>query len=281
LRGNPGLEVDIALHAFHCDLALITPAFPALGRTVENGLLRVNRDPDWAPLNVAGLLHRQGIPACVHITATSLPQEIERGSRYISLDCSSDEDIRNAVVIALRSGKKILWAGSGGLASALADELFPRPAKPVPRNPGALPVLFCIGSDHAVTESQIAELCQQRPTRRLHALEIDGAPLEGGVHTLLYIPRNRVPPEHLRLLLQNAKNNFSAALLSGGDTASAVCLALNAHAIEVADQIVPGLPCGMLKGGTFDGLPVATKSGAFGRKDALIRVADFFTCLKT
>jgi uncharacterized protein YgbK (DUF1537 family) len=90
-----------------------------------------------------------------------------------------------------------------------------------------------------------------------------------------------VSPEHLRLLLQNAKNNFSAALLSGGDTASVVCRALHARAIEVADQIVPGLPWGMLKGGTFDGLPLATKSGAFGRKDALVQVADFFTCLKT
>jgi D-threonate/D-erythronate kinase len=41
-------------------------------------------------------------------------------------------------------------------------------------------------------------------------------------------------------------------------------------------EIVPGIPRGILRGGMFDGLPVATKSGGFGDADALIRIADFF-----
>jgi len=41
---------------------------------------------------------------------------------------------------------------------------------------------------------------------------------------------------------------------------------------------VTGLPWGFPEGGTWENFPVATKSGAFGETDALVRVADFFSC---
>ena len=67
-------------------------------------------------------------------------------------------------------------------------------------------------------------------------------------------------------------------VLSGGDTASLVCRALDVRAIELCREVAPGIPYGILHGGPFDGLPVATKSGGFGCPDALMQVADFFTC---
>jgi uncharacterized protein YgbK (DUF1537 family) len=65
-------------------------------------------------------------------------------------------------------------------------------------------------------------------------------------------------------------------LLSGGDSASAVCRALEVERIDLEDQIVAGVPWGILKGGLLDGMAVATKSGAFGGEDTLVEVADFF-----
>jgi D-threonate/D-erythronate kinase len=68
-----------------------------------------------------------------------------------------------------------------------------------------------------------------------------------------------------------------AMLLSGGDSASTVCRALEVEQIELADQVVAGVPWGILKGGLLDGMVVATKSGAFGGDDTLVEVADFFS----
>ena len=35
LRGRPGLEIAISLDAFRCDCAVITPAYPEMGRVVR------------------------------------------------------------------------------------------------------------------------------------------------------------------------------------------------------------------------------------------------------
>jgi uncharacterized protein YgbK (DUF1537 family) len=85
--------------------------------------------------------------------------------------------------------------------------------------------------------------------------------------------------ERVRELIGNAAA-ATALVLSGGDTASLVCRALAVRRIQLADEIVPGIPWGYLSGGAFDGWRVATKSGGFGAPHALIQVADFFLCPK-
>lgn len=92
---------------------------------------------------------------------------------------------------------------------------------------------------------------------------------------VLRIRRGPTSTARIRELLANAAGPL---VLSGGDTASVVCRALDARAIELRREIAPGIPCGVIVGGAFDGLPVVTKSGGFGPPDALIEVADFFTC---
>ncbi len=183
---------------------------------------------------------------------------------------------------ALRTGLNILWAGSAGLAAALAGSVYRGEVKPQAHMPSHLPVLFCIGSDHDVTRCQVNALHRRFLTKRLNAGSDHPASvvtcLESGAHTILSIPRNQLGPECLKSFLENTPGLASAVLLSGGDTASAVCRSVAAREIELCGEIVTGLPWGGLKGGLLDGLPIATKSGAFGREDALIRVAEFFTC---
>jgi uncharacterized protein YgbK (DUF1537 family) len=48
--------------------------------------------------------------------------------------------------------------------------------------------------------------------------------------------------------------------------------------VDLFEEIVPGIPCGVIRGGAFDGISAVTKSGGFGDADALIQVADYFTC---
>jgi uncharacterized protein YgbK (DUF1537 family) len=91
---------------------------------------------------------------------------------------------------------------------------------------------------------------------------------------ILRIPRGLVPAEQVREWLPSSP--AAALVLSGGDTASLVCRAGGVQRIELCDEIVSGVPRGILHGGEFDGLWVVTKSGGFGGRDALIQVADLF-----
>ncbi|KYH32737.1 four-carbon acid sugar kinase family protein [Neomoorella mulderi] len=63
-----------------------------------------------------------------------------------------------------------------------------------------------------------------------------------------------------------------ALVITGGDTAVHVCRALGARGINLATEILPGIPLGYLEGGQAGGLPIVTKAGGFGPPDAFIKV---------
>jgi D-threonate/D-erythronate kinase len=62
-------------------------------------------------------------------------------------------------------------------------------------------------------------------------------------------------------------------ILTGGDTAKAVCDRLGAEGILVLREVEPGIPLARLVGAHE--LPIVTKAGAFGTEDALIRAGRF------
>ena len=242
LRGNPGREIVSAYDAFGCEAMVVTPAYPEMGRTVLNGHLHVPGDDRWTPVHIETLLRNQGL------------------SGELSRNVTCDAHLDTIVAEGLASGRRILWAGSGGLASALARALFP--AQPVHAEMKAteLPVLFCVGSQHPVALRQLEKLQATRSG-----------------HTVLRVPETT---EGLKEFLRDFAKRVSAIFVSGGDTASKLCAAVNAEKIELKDQVVAGVPWGTLKGGMLDGAIIATKSGAFGNDETLVQVADYFTCLK-
>jgi len=256
------------MEAFACGTAIVTPAFPAMGRVVRNGRLSVTGDPEFAEIDIAGRLRSEG-----------LDPRAAGASRVVIADAECDRDL-DLIVARAGSAGRVLWAGSAGLASALA-RAFPAGPRVSHEEPGpARRVVFCIGSDHKVTLAQQRSLADVRPLEEISAEH--AAPgavtsaLDRGAHVLLQVPRGRVSSTRLRELL--AASAGAALLLCGGDTAAAVCRAGGAEWIELIDEIVPGLPRGILHGGGLHGVPVATKSGGFGQPGALIQVADFFSC---
>jgi uncharacterized protein YgbK (DUF1537 family) len=265
LRGNVGAEVAAAVTAFGCEAAVITPAYPAMGRTVEGGYLRVQSAAGFEPVDLPASLRSQGLEACAHVQPGAVAAAIEAGSRFISVDATWDRDLDTIAAEALGSGRRILWAGSAGLASALARTLpWGGPPAPRPVPWPAYSVLFCIGSDHPVTVEQQG-----------HLLALGRAE-----YVVLNLSVRQTSVERVRDLLRDAAGAAGALVLSGGDTASLVCRALGVRRIQLADEIVPGIPWGYVSGGAFDRSRVATKSGGFGSPHALIQVADFFTCPK-
>jgi uncharacterized protein YgbK (DUF1537 family) len=286
LRGNVGMEVALAAEAFACDAAIITPAFPAMNRIVEAGRLRVP-GAAFEPVEMAAFWRGQGTE-CAHVSLEGLHAALP-GARFVSVDAATDADLDAIVQCGLASPRRILWAGSAGLASALARrcETSPGdvarglvPATETGKLKHAPPtsVLFCLGSDHAVTLEQERNLIAVRGALALDALtaapERIAGTLASGRHVALRIPYGRVDGERVRLLL----HGFTGALmLTGGDTASLVCRALGAAGIHLHHEVAPGIPRGAIVGGPSEGAPVVTKSGGFGAPDTLIRIADYFT----
>jgi len=60
-------------------------------------------------------------------------------------------------------------------------------------------------------------------------------------------------------------------VLTGGDTALAVCNSLGACGIALSGEIIPGVPVGHLIDGLEPGLTVVTKAGSFGEVDTISR----------
>jgi uncharacterized protein YgbK (DUF1537 family) len=236
LRGRPGLEIAVALEAFGCDVAVIAPAYPEMGRVVRGGVLE-----GPAPIVVADRLREDGLEL----------------ARCRVLDAATNADLDG---IAGRDfGGRVLWCGSGGLALALAGRLRGGSERPV--TPPRGPVTFCIGSTHSVTVEQVRWF---RPrsvtvTARNRVVSID---------------RNGTTAEEIRALLAGPPP--AALFACGGDTATMILAALGAESIVLEGEVVRGVPWGTMRGGIMDGVAVVTKSGGFGAPDALERVASFF-----
>lgn len=226
LRGNVRAEILAAMTAFDRRTAVITPSFPDMGRKVREGYLHIDGE---TPIH------------CHERIGLSM------------LDAADNQDLDRIVAENLHQSEPVLWAGSAGLASALARRLYGN-AQPLIAPGIDGPLVFCIGSDHPATLAQVREL--NRP--------------------ILPIRRAQTTPDEIRRSLRGA----GALFITGGDTASAVLFAIGARAIAIQHEVVTGVPWGVLSGGSFDGRPVVTKSGGFGAPDTLVRVAEFFTCRK-
>ena len=140
LRGNTAVEVMAALDVFGSNLAVINPAYPAMGRLVESGWLYVANDPSFEPIHIP----------------TRLPDE-----RCRCFDASRQEDLDDHVADMMNAGQRVLWVGSAGMAEALARHFGKGEPGELPvEHPG--PVQFCIGSNHPVTVEQERRLLEQR-----------------------------------------------------------------------------------------------------------------------
>lgn len=278
LRGHAGLEVAAAVDAFGCDAAVVCPAFPAVNRIVSAGCLRIDGSSDFVPVDVVAHFQTQGIGQCTYSPCEQMAGAIASGARVVVLDAVCDGDLDRIAAAGLATGLRILWAGSAGLAAALARTLLPGPQSD-PRTVSSGPLLFCLGSNHAVTVAQETALVERMRVPVVHAdettIEIIDGELRQGRHVVLRILRGAVAKERLKELLPC--DHAAAVVVSGGDTATLFCQAAGVRRIDLVDEVLPGIPHGAIRGGAFDGISIVTKSGGFGDANALIRIAEHFS----
>lgn len=186
MRGHVGLELAVAARAIEAGHIFLTPAFPAMRRTVVSGELLVDgvpvaqtplaRDPG-SPVTESNLVRMLSphMPdtLCLSVTRQDLTEAPEaligrlRDARAagrttcVVFDAETDEDLtriaRFGADYAQRDGETVLWAGSAGLAAHLPQawgfQVPPGHLKVL--RPATRPPLLVVGS---VNPTSIAQL---------------------------------------------------------------------------------------------------------------------------
>lgn len=274
LRGQEAAEIAAALAVMRPAHCIVAPAFPAQRRATRGGCQGVLAADGWHPVprDLAAELRSTGL----EVALGALDQPIPPG---ISIwDAESDEDL-DRVVAAVGKEGNVLWAGSAGLAAALA-----RRAGFAHRQPTALPrpLLGLVGSDHEVVRAQLDRLGPLH--HRLSPAVGDDAiasrlARDGATFASVDLPAGTPRAEANRRIearfaaLLDRVDRPGTLFASGGETLRSLCDALGAERLDVTGEIMPGVPCSILRGGRWDGITIVSKSGAFGGPDLLKQLA--------
>lgn len=137
LRGNAEVEIAAALEAYresgHPEaVAVVAPAFPAMGRTIQNGRLYVRGE----------LVDDRNLPEMI--------------------DAEAEDDLRAIVARWIPKGigdeRGVLWAGSAGLARCLAERMHGAREELVVTPHALGPIIFVVGSPSQRSREQAEAL---------------------------------------------------------------------------------------------------------------------------
>jgi 4-hydroxythreonine-4-phosphate dehydrogenase len=293
LRGHVGEEIHAVVSAWHPDaIAIVAPAFPAMGRTTIDGRQRV-RGVVLDRAAIHNLLIDAGVPAAVAdlamVRSDTLIEEIESrrraGARAIVCDAEADSDLSAIAKAGGALGRHVIWVGSGGLAHAVAGLVAPL-VTPV-STPIVAPspaVLTIVGSASDVSRDQIAHERRagvehvEVASDRLIRGDTDysssiAARVEAHLssrHDVVVSFDQRDPEDkedeqltgRLADLLAPAVSLAGGLILTGGETAMRVLDAIGTRCLRLIEEVEPGLPLAVAVGERS--LLVMTKPGAFG-----------------
>ena len=300
LRGHIGVEVKAALEGWRQgSLAVVAPAFPAMGRTTVDGRQRVG-DTAVDGLPVAERLASAAVPvttlALADVRGGVLNRifraRAEAGNRAIVCDAVTDADLAAIAAAGAMLEAAVVWVGSGGLARRLFTDSNPsrhqmQISHPIPSGP----VLVVAGSLTAITRSQAARVADAgaRPvtvsaedlSARSPALERNRNEIErhlrAGMDVVVGIGRPDTAPaadtalvEHLARMLKSCQSLVGGVVATGGDTAAALLKQWGIGGLRLIGEVETGVPIGLAIGPRP--LIVALKAGGFGH-DATLALA--------
>ena len=278
LRGNTFAEVDWLIRTGEFASTVFAPAFPAQGRITIGG-------QQW-------VIDPSGLRA-----STALPFREAFGNLHSKADIwapdiITDQDLDSVVADAWRKrAQPILWCGSAGLAHALARTIkrVPHPANtrsPLPTESNG-PTVLVSASHHPVLRKQWTVLSSTLKPQALaeHASDpeiaaaLEASQKEAKSAWFDLSPEETICPEQASSLLTRQTAHLVAGLpkpaqliVVGGDTLLGLCRAARVEALLTRPSVRQGWGCARLKGGTWDGVPCYSRSGAFGGADDLFEM---------
>ena len=268
LRGHWAAELAEIVKSGRFRRIVLAPAVPAQGRLTRDGLQMLSQPSGDRSLikDVAAELERHGVSS--------------RGADgdVLLLDAESDADL-DAIAQRYANEPATLWCGAAGLARALAQE-SPRAARPLHQ-----PHLVIVGSRHPVTLRQVEVFRAAHPDwsapmgaepsfigRVLTTLETVGCCV-----VLPDLPPGLTEMEAAEPiargleLLSGRLPRLGGLTVVGGETFAALCRVLKATRLSVDGEFLHGVPASRMESGLWSGTFCASKSGAFGEPDWLLK----------
>lgn len=298
VRGSVAAQVAGALAAMPGAAAVVCPAYPALGRTVEDGNVMVDGVPvDETPIGNDPVTPVTTADLTVIIPGASgvvtLPVERSAGAVYV-VDARTEDDLAE-LARQIAQDPNLLPVGSAGLArhlsrewsrkgggGAVADPLraarvviMASSLNPVSREQVDRVVAHAGGVLHEFGEAQLvsaevidtwaAGLGSDRP-----AISIVRSLGERGASSERAVTATEVAAGLARASSALIDGDPTVAVLVlGGDGAAALLTLIGAVALKVEGLLSEGVPVGRVTGGRLEGLAVVTKAGGFGRPETI------------
>ncbi len=284
LRGPVAAELQALLAVRPEARVLFTPANPRAGRTVRDGILRVQ----GVPVAETEFGRDPVSPVRESCVRTLLGEVVDE--RVTIADAVAEEDLLAAVDRMDASGRDWIGVGSGALAGALAARRFVTAASRefVVERPDlpAGPILMLCGSAHRVNRTQAETLRRERgvpvfeyPTDESGAAQTLRAVIEklrAGGGACLLAAEVRGDSEAIREALTAAARHIIPAanvrrlFVTGGETAFAVSRAAGVDSLRVVKEIESGATLAATAWHGRSAL-VAVKNGAFGDASSWVR----------
>jgi uncharacterized protein YgbK (DUF1537 family) len=254
-RGPIAAELVAAKSAWGADMILLTPSFPAQGRVVRGGILHVHYSSgEHHQIQLRTLFPSEFHPGIALLDKPAdLSAALASGKQIAICDAETDEDLKTFARAAARLPGRILYAGSSGLARAIASINGMSESQPDALLPIASKLFLIVGTQHPVTRLQVEDLKNSRFEANLLVVGCEGDDAD----TI----RN-----------QFLKLNPQVLILTGGDTALLALKALGARSIGLRGEIAAGIPWGIIDGGLAHERLVVTKSGGFGSPTTLRQI---------
>lgn len=251
-RGAIAAELRATHEALGTRAILFAPSFPEAGRTVSGGVLRVEDAAGLRTVDLMELFAPEFSRVDCVAAAWQVADTLEGGGLLLVCDATTPDELENLAAI---DEPGLLYAGSAGLAKALAG---PGAETPMARVPQVKTAMTVCGTPHRATQIQMAHLGEALPEHP--RLQVKA---EAGDAALIVEEFQRHDPE--------------AMILTGGDTALLALTALGADSITLRGELAAGIPWGFVRGGMADGRIVVTKSGGFGDTTSLTRLVRLLT----
>ncbi len=261
LRGHAAAEIAAWIEVLRPDACLIAPAFPYQGRITRDSRQWARDGRDWKPVetDLVADLHGEGLEV-----RRCRPGEV--APQGVSLwDAETDADLAAVAAAGRALSGPVLWCGSGGLAAVLAGPAAGEAKKGLAANLPR-PLLGLFGTDHPVTQAQLAAC--GAPLLVPSVGDVAAHLLAGGIAMV----RPKLPgglsraeaAESIALAFADLVGRLpppATLLVSGGETLRALCGALAAERLDLFGQILPGVPRAAMRGGSWAGVEVISKSG--------------------
>lgn len=284
LRGPVRAELAALSRFFPHARILFAPANPAAGRTVRQGQLCVRGVP------VADT--EFGRDPVSPVRSSSLAEFVEpsMARSVIIPDVETQRDFDVIVREMDESGKPWIGVGSGGLARAIAARRAQEDHPTLDNVSNSLTssaVLLVCGSAHELNRAQAEELRNERGVRLIEV------PIGASVNESDALAGDLLSGKPISALLQPQRGDSGAAsktivamaaqlirranvrrlFITGGETAYALCCALDVTALRPVTELEPGVTLSTANSPTGP-LLLAIKPGGFGDARTWIRAFD-------